>query len=451
MIRNFIIYSRIILFFCLGSTTTELFAQRPNILIILTDDQGYGDLSCYGAADLQTPYMDQLVESGMRFDNFYANCPVCSPTRASLMSGRYPANVGVPGVIRTHANNSWGFMDPESVLLPELLQEAGYHTALIGKWHLGLESPNLPNQRGFTFFHGWLGDMMDDYVEKRRHGINYMRRNQAVIDPVGHATDIFTEWAVEYIEERSQEDDPFFLYVAYNAPHFPVQPPEEWLTRVQERELGISDKRAKLVAFIEHLDDGIGKVLKSLDETGQRENTLIFFTSDNGGLLEDEANNGELRDGKQSVYEGGIKVPACVSWQGVIEPGTRSDMRLLTMDIYPTVLSAAGVVYSHGIDGVDFYPTLLGEVQDLSERAVYFSRREGGTRYGGKTIEAVRLGDWKLLQNDPFGPRELYNLAEDPLEKDNLIQDNQEKFQELNALLMRHLQEGGQVPWQRGE
>ncbi len=429
----------------------SLNAQRPNILVILTDDQGYGDLSCYGAQDLQTPYMDQLVASGMRFDNFYANCPVCSPTRASLLSGRYPANVGVPGVIRTHANNSWGFLDTEAPLLSELLQSTGYHTALIGKWHLGLDSPNRPNDRGFDFFHGWLGDMMDDYVEKRRHGFNYMRRNLAVIDPPGHATDIFTDWAVEYIEDRSEKEAPFFLYLAYNAPHFPVQPPQEWLAKVKERESSISDKRAELVAFIEHLDDGIGKVLKALDDTGQRENTLIVFSSDNGGLLRDEANNGPLRDGKQSVYEGGIKVPTCVSWKGIITPGVRSDMQLLTMDIYPTVLAAAGVTFSHTIDGVDFYPSLLGESQDLSDRAVFFSRREGGTRYGGKTIEAVRLGDWKLLQNDPFGPREMYNVAEDPKETQNVIEEYPEKFKELNALLMGHLQEGGQIPWQRRE
>src|SRR5690554_2831481 len=220
----------------------------PNFLIILTDDQGYHDVSYYGTADLRTPHIDALIHDGLRFDNFYANSPVCSPTRAALLTGRYPDDVGVPGVIRTHAENNWGFLDPGAALLPEVLEKQGYHTALIGKWHLGLESPNTPNERGFDYFYGWLGDMMDDYTVKRRHDINYMRKNQQLIDPPGHATDLFTEWSVNYIKERANAEQPFFLYLAYNAPHFPVQPPEEWLKKVQAREPNISEKRAKLVA-----------------------------------------------------------------------------------------------------------------------------------------------------------------------------------------------------------
>ena len=192
--------------------------DRPNILVILTDDQGYGDVTAFGAPDLQTPYTDRLISMGMRFNQFYANCPVCSPTRAALLSGRYQEYVGVPGVIRTHANNSWGFLDTTAVMLPEILQENGYHTALVGKWHLGLESPNTPNERGFDLFHGWLGDMMDDYVAKRRHDINYMRHNQETIDPPGHATDIFTQWAQEYIQSRKGQEEPFFLYTSPTMP-----------------------------------------------------------------------------------------------------------------------------------------------------------------------------------------------------------------------------------------
>src|SRR5690606_13422882 len=154
-------------------------------------------------------------------------------------------------------------------LLPEVLKNQGYHTALIGKWHLGLELPNTPNERGFDYFHGWLGDMMDDYVLKRRHDSNYMRKNHQIIDPPGHATDLFTEWSVNYIKERAKEKQPFFLYLAYNAPHFPVQPPEEWLKKVQARKPNITEKRAKLVAFIEHLDDGIGQVINALKASGQ--------------------------------------------------------------------------------------------------------------------------------------------------------------------------------------
>ena len=342
--------------------------NSPNILLILTDDQGYADLSSYGSTDLETPNMDAIVEAGMRFDNFYANCPVCSPTRAALLTGRYQEFVGVPGVIRTNPDDSFGYLAEDAVLISDVLKNNGYHTGLVGKWHLGLKSPNTPNERGFTHFHGWLGDMMDDYVAKRRHNINYMRLNEKEIDPPGHATDVFSQWAIDYINDRKDEKNPFFLYLAYNAPHFPVQPPAEWLEKVKNREPNISEKRAKLVAFIEHLDEGIGKVIAALKASGQYENTIIVFSSDNGGLLSDAANNGRLRDGKQSVYEGGIKVPTAVVWPGTITAGSRADNRLLSMDLFPTLLAAANIKVNHEIEGIDFLPLLNGENQETDDR-----------------------------------------------------------------------------------
>jgi len=199
--------------------------RKPNILMILVDDLGYGDLSSYGAKDLRTPNIDSLISAGMRFDNFYANCPVCSPTRASLLTGRYPDLVGVPGVIRTHITNNFGYLATQAILLPTLLKRVGYHTAIVGKWHLGLVSANTPNERGFDHFHGFLGDMMDDYYTHRRYGFNYMRLNGEEINPKGHATDLFTQWSIDYIRQRSKSNQPFFLYLAYNAPHTPIQPP----------------------------------------------------------------------------------------------------------------------------------------------------------------------------------------------------------------------------------
>lgn len=422
---------------------------KPNILLILTDDQGYHDVSYYGTKDIQTPHTDALATAGMRFDNFYANCPVCSPTRAALLSGRYQEFVGVPGVIRTYPADNWGYLHPQATLLPEMLKIGGYHTALIGKWHLGLESPNVPNDRGFDLFHGWLGDMMDDYWKHRRHDINYMRKNREIIDPPGHATDLFTQWSVDYIKEQAQDEQPFFLYLAYNAPHFPVQPPADWLAKVKAREPGLSEKRARLVAFIEHLDDGIGQVIQALKESGQYDNTIIVFTSDNGGLLRDAANNGPLRDGKQSVYEGGLKVPTVMVWKDKIMAGTSTDYKALSMDLFPTLLEAAGLQATHPIEGVSFFPTLMGQTQSDQGRPLFFSRREGGRRYSGLTIQAVQLNNWKLLQNSPFEPQELYHLREDPAEENNLIDAEPEKFKELNALLMKHLQKGGKVPWQK--
>ena len=424
-------------------------ADRPNILIILADDLGYGDLSSYGGKDIRTPNVDGIGARGMRFENFYANCPVCSPTRASLLSGRYPAMAGVPGVIRTHAANNWGYLRQDARLLPGLLKKAGYHTAIVGKWHLGLMEENHPLSRGFDFFHGFLGDMMDDYYKHRRHNINYMRKGRETIDPGGHATDLFSNWAVDYILSRKEKKEPFCLYLAYNAPHTPIQPPKEWVEKITKRQPGISGKRAKLVALIEHMDHGIGKVLDALEKTGQAENTLVIFTSDNGGQVNVGANNGPLKAGKGTVYEGGIKVPALASWPGKIAPGSGSQRVSLTMDILPTLLEALSITTEEPFDGASFLSELLGKKRAEPRREVYFIRREGGTAYGGKTIEALRWGKWKLLQNSPFQPLELYNLEADPLEATNLAGKERGVFRDLSARLRRELQRYGTVPWQK--
>ena len=420
---------------------------KPNVLVILVDDLGYGDLSSYGATDLRSPNIDGLMKAGMRFDHFYANCPVCSPTRAALLTGRFPDLVGVPGVVRTHLRNSWGHLFPKATLLPRMLKPAGYHTAIIGKWHLGLASPNTPTERGFDHFHGFLGDMMDDYYDHRRHGNNYMRLNEEVIDPKGHATDLFTDWAVDYLRERAEEKDPFFLYLAYNAPHTPIQPPKEWLERVKERQPDIDEKRAKLVALIEHMDAGIGKVIDTLKETGLSDNTLVVFTSDNGGQLNVGADNGPLRAGKQDMYEGGIRVPMCAVWPGRIEPGSQSDLVAMTMDLFPTVCEAAGVKVGHEIDGLSILPTLTGGTQPPDERYLFWVRREGGGRYGGRAYYAARLGDYKLVQNTPFEPLELYNLARDPKEEHPLGRKHA-MYRRLFVALQRHITRAGAVPWQ---
>jgi arylsulfatase A-like enzyme len=408
---------------------------------------GYGDLSSYGAKDLKTPHIDNLITAGMRFENFYANCPVCSPTRASLLTGRYPDLVGVPGVIRTHLTNNWGYLAPKAVLLPRLLKRAGYHTAIVGKWHLGLESPNIPNVRGFDHFHGYLGDMMDDYYNHRRHGINYMRLNEKEIDPKGHATDLFTQWAIDYVKERSVSKQPFFLYLAYNAPHTPIQPPKDWLQKVKKREKNISEKRAKLVALIEHMDNGIGKVIASLKDKGLDGNTLIICTSDNGGQLNVGANNGPLRAGKQDMYEGGIRVPMCAVWPSKIKAGSSGDSVALTMDLFPTICEAAGAAVDNEIDGRSILPTLLGKSRPAEERFLFWVRREGGP-YGGRAYYAARYGDFKLMQNSPFEPLKLYNLKEDPKEQ-NPLDRKHPMYNKLFSALRNHIIEAGAVPWEK--
>jgi arylsulfatase A-like enzyme len=420
--------------------------EKPNILCIMVDDLGYGDLSHQGAEDLQTPNIDGLFEEGMEFTNFYANCTVCSPTRASLITGRYPDMAGVPGVIRTHETNSWGYLREDMLTLPQMLNKAGYHTAIIGKWHLGLESPNIPNERGFDYFKGFLGDMMDDYRTHLRFGNNYMRENKKEIDPKGHATDLFTEWSVDYLKKAKQKDSPFFLYLAYNAPHFPIQPPQDWLEKVKQREPDLSDKRAKNVAFVEHLDYGVGRVLDALEKAELKENTLIIFTSDNGGSLPHGASNGLLKGGKQDMYEGGIKVPTVFTWENTIESGSQCENRGLTMDIFPTLCEVAGVEINHEIDGVSLYPSLMGKDQNTNDRVVYFVRREGH-RYGGLAYYAAIKGKYKLLQNTPYEPMQLFNIASDPYEKWPLDEQN-EAFGELKDSLAQHIREAGAIPWQ---
>lgn len=422
--------------------------ESPNILCILVDDMGYGDLSCMGATDLHTPHIDTLAAEGMIFSAFYANSTVCSPSRASLLTGRYPDMVGVPGVIRQEEQNSWGYLDPMAVLIPEELKKASYHTAIIGKWHLGLEEPNTPNGRGFDYFKGFLGDMMSDYWTHLRGGINWMRENGLEIDPQGHATDLFTDWTIEYLEERASDSLPFFLYLAYNAPHFPIQPPPEYLERVLKREKGISEKRAKNVAFIEHLDDAVGRVLERLHSTGLDENTLIVFVSDNGGALRFAQSNGSLRGGKQDMYEGGIRVPAIVKWPGMVEAGSSCESVAMHMDLFPTFCEVAGVKPDQIIDGISILPTLLGEEQDFGDRTLFWVRREGNA-YGGKAYYAARRDSFKLLQNTPFDPLEYFNVVEDFQEKQSLDPSVSKEYARLRKEMEEHIRLSGRIPWQK--
>lgn len=416
---------------------------RPNVLVIMVDDLGYGDLSCYGATDLKTPHLDRLMSEGLRFNEAYANCCVCSPSRAALLTGRYPEMVGIPGVVRTHDKNNWGCLTPDSVLLPELFRREGYRTALIGKWHLGLEKPNRPNQRGFDLFHGFLGDMMDDYWHHRRHGINYMRKDEEEIDPAGHATDLFTQWSIDELKRSAASRAPFFHYLAYNAPHSPIHPPEAWLAKVKEREQGISETRAKIVALIEHLDDGIGKVLQTLELLGLSDDTIVVFTSDNGGKLRYGASNGPLRSDKTHVYEGGIKVATCVRWPGHIEAGQWTDFSVLTMDIVPTLADICGVTLKHEIDGRSFKKLLLDGGQAQFEHPVFHMWLQG------KTKESMRHGDWKLVRDVAGTPFELYNLKADPYEKQDLAAQHPERLNKMIAVLETHMEAAQSVPWRR--
>ncbi|MDF1850254.1 MAG: sulfatase-like hydrolase/transferase [Verrucomicrobiales bacterium] len=443
------------LLFCFGSgSVCSQEKTKPNLLVIMVDDLGYGDLSIYGAPDLKSPHIDGLMEAGLRIDSFYANCPVCSPTRASFLTGLYPDRAGVPGVIRTPLpgqSTSWGNLRNDVPSLPSVLGEAGYDTALIGKWHLGLEAPDRPTDVGFDFFHGFLGDMMDDYYKHLRHGKHYMRKNEEPIHPEGHATDLFTDWTVDYLASRKSAEKPFFLFLAYNAPHTPIQPPRDWLEKVKQRESGISDKRAALVALIEHLDDGVGRVVNSLKKEGLWENTVVVFTSDNGGQSNVGARNIPWRGGKQEMWEGGLRVGTSVTWPAAIEEGRITDEHdLMTMDLYSTLAEIGGATIDHKIDGRSFLPLLMDEAYQPEPRPLFWVRLEGNQKYGGLPYHAAKIGDWKLLRNTPFEPYQMFRLDTDSGETTEIPrQKAPQKYNELFRALMAHINEAGKIPWQR--
>ncbi len=432
-----------------GSTWAAVTPPRPNFVLIVTDDHGYGDVSTYGASDVRSPHLDQLAAGGMTFRAMRSNSTVCSPSRAALLTGRHPDRVGVPGVIRTLPADSWGYLDPAVPTLADELRRGGYRTGLVGKWHLGLEVPNRPNDRGFDFFHGFLGDMMDSHTGHLRHGINYMRRDAEVVTPQGHSTDLFSDWACQWLRESAADEGrPFFLYLAFTAPHFPIEPPPAWLAAVRARSPGMDEKRALNVALIEHLDDGIGRVLRTLMECGLERDTVVVFTSDNGGSLPHGQNNDPWRGGKQSHYDGGLRVPFFLRWPAVVKAHSRSEYAGQIFDVFPTFLELAGIPRSGDLDAVSLCPVLTGGEMP-TPRDLYFVRREGGPSYGGKSYEALIRGDWKILQNDPFSPLELYHLQDDPQESRNLARTQPEKLRELSQALQFHIQRAGAVPWQR--
>jgi len=439
------VFSFLIASHALGQSSTQ--SPTPNILCILVDDLGYGDLAVQGATDMRTPEIDKLAHQGLTFTHFYANSTVCSPSRAALLSGKYPDLVGVPGVIRQNEKNNWGNLADSAFLIPAALKNKGYHTAIIGKWHLGLKKPDTPNEKGFDLFKGFLGDMMDYYWTHRRVGINWMRHNEKEIDPEGHATDIFTDWTIDYLRERKDEESPFFLYLAYNAPHFPIQPPQKWLDAVKAREPSLDEKRAKNVAFIEHLDFNIGRVMQALDETGLAENTLVVFTSDNGGALRYAQSNGKLRGGKQDMYEGGIRVPTFFYWKDKINPNTQTDNFGLLMDLFPTFCEVAGVETPKNIDGISLLPTLLGKGQKTDDRYVFWMRREGG-KYGGQAYYAARYQHLKILQNTPYESIQFFDMKKDSLEESPLDLSDSDVFKAIRFQLQEHIRKAGAVPWQ---
>lgn len=416
---------------------------RPNFLIILADDLGYADVGFTGGKDIQTPQIDTLAASGARLAQLYVQ-PVCSPTRASLMTGRYPMRYGLQvGVIRPWENRG---LSLEERMLPQALKAAGYTTAIVGKWHLGCyERAYLPTSRGFDHQYGHYSGAIDYFKHERDGGFDWHRDDRVCRDE-GYSTHLIAREAERLLREQPA-DKPFFLYVPFNAVHAPHQVPVQYVAPYAR----LPEPRRTYAGMVAAMDEAIGGILATLDARGFRTNTLIFFSSDNGGPNPGRVtSNGPLRAGKGTVYEGGTRVCACVAWQGRIKPGSAIAQPLHMVDWYPTLLKLAGASLDQKLplDGRDILPVLTqGKPSPHDEILLNTSPRAG----------AIRVGDWKLVLNGATGtseeddetavsakrtkagrknppPRvELFNLAQDLSEKHDLAAEQLEKVKELRA------------------
>jgi arylsulfatase A-like enzyme len=404
---------------------------RPNIVIIYTDDLGWGDLGCYGSPDIRTPHLDALAARGVRMTEWYSNSPVCSPSRAALLTGRHPAHAGVQSILGARRDTHG--LPAQSTLASEL-SAAGWRTAVFGKWHLGVEAGSAPLRFGFDHHFGFRAGCVDYYSHIMYWGVrNPLHDLWSDDDEVWHngdyLTDLITDRAVEFI---SSVDDPFLCYVAYNAPHYPMHAPADAMAQYAHLPW---DKQV-MAAMISRVDDGVGRIVDVLERTGRLEDTIIFFSSDNGPSAEERnwlggeeiayagGSTGGLRGHKGSLFEGGIRVPGIWSWPSTLPAGVTSAEPAMMIDVTPTVLAAGGIPAPADLDGIQLF------TGDAPERTLTWE-------YAGQ--QAVRRGPWKLV-TDPVehlgGPQTpgtyLYNLGDDPTEIHNLATEQPEI---LTALL----------------
>ena len=409
--------------------------ELPNIVVIMADDLGYGDLACYGSPFVKTPHIDRLAAEGMRFTDFHSNGPMCTPTRAAFLTGMWQSRFGTrfEGALSGAAKDDG--LPLAAVTIAERLQEAGYVTGAFGKWHLGYEAPFLPTRQGFDEFRGLLSGDGDFHTQIDRQGNEDWYHGEKVVMDSGYTTELITRDSIDFIDRHQKK--PFFLYVPHLAIHFPWQGPDD----PPHREAGksyVKDKwgiipdranvRPHVIAMIESLDESVGAIVAALEERNLTRNTLVVFTSDNGGYVnyrggfENISRMDPLRGQKATVYEGGHRVPSIASWPGKIEPSV-CDQTLMTMDLFPTICALAGVKPGR-IDGVDLSSVLFENAQ-VAARNLFWRMR-------GK--RAVRSGPWKLRIEGNMPP-ELYHLGKDISEKDNVAGDHPGKVSELLSAL----------------
>jgi arylsulfatase A-like enzyme len=369
-----------------GADRTTPDAGRPNVVFILADDLGYGDLGVYGARDIRTPALDRLARAGVRFTHGYSNGPVCTPTRAAFITGRYQQRVGLEWA--TGAGQTEPGLPVSETSVARLLKDAGYATALVGKWHLGYKPSFGPRAHGFDEFFGILSGNVDHYSHEEVNGAPDLLDGETQVTRTGYSTDLLTERALAFLGKQ-KAGAPFFLYLAYNAPHWPFQAPDR-PDDVRTRETWAKGSRADYAAMVERIDQGVGRVLAALDRLGVAKDTLVVFSSDNGG--ERLSRNTPHFHRKATLWEGGIRVPFIWCWPARLRPGT-SAVPIATMDLTATILAAAAVTPPRPLDGVDLLPVLGGKAP-APERALFWRI----TREDRKQ-RAVRFGRWKYLRD----------------------------------------------------
>lgn len=418
----------------LAQPTTSEAAVKPNIIIILADDLGYADISCYGSERFHTPALDGMAKDGMRFTDFHSNGAVCSPTRAALLTGRYQQRSGVEGVVTAARHRHTG-LGLKELTFAEVMKAAGYRTSMIGKWHIGYKPELNPVHQGFDEFVGYVSGNVDYQIHIDQTGAEDWWTRDKLAPEEGYSTDLITKHAVDFV--KSNKDKPFLLYIAHESPHFPYQgrktPPRY--------EPGVGRDRNKdpydipvYKEMIEVMDEGIGKVRQAVIDAGIEKNTFIFFFSDNGPAGPGSA--APLRGRKGQVYEGGHRVPAIACWPGSIAAGTVSDVPGMGMDLFPTMaaLGGAKIPEGHILDGVSLAEYLKGG-ESPAARDLFWVHGKG---------KAMRRGEYKLVTIEKSSP-ELYKLKKGVGEEENLAKKEPEKVKELHEALKawyRNMTEG---------